>query len=123
MKNWKIILLYIVTFSIAYWVMRKKAKQQAQIKNDNLIVSKKLPFSVDNFYAAVGSIFNIKETTSTLNTLKITLNDPSLFNQDQVIGLGAKGVMKNNSTFSIVFGDFATTLKDVINQDLANQNN
>lgn len=123
MKNWKIILLYIVTFSIAYWVMRSKAKKQAQIKNNNLIVSTKLPFEIDSFYSAIGNKNNIKETKATLNTLKLTLNDPSLFNQNQIMNLGAKGVMKNNDTFSIVFGDFATTLKEVINQDLTEQNN
>lgn len=103
--------------------MRSKAKKQAQIKNNNLIVSTKLPFEIDSFYSAIGNKNNIKETKATLNTLKLTLNDPSLFNQNQIMNLGAKGVMKNNDTFSIVFGDFATTLKEVINQDLTEQNN
>lgn len=114
MKNWKIILLCIVTLSIAYWVIKSKAKKASQTKNTTLTISKKIPFALSDFLMAVGGKDNIKNVDATINNLKIELNNSSLLNKESLKALGAKGILKSNDVWTIIFGDFSLELKEAI---------
>ncbi|MCV3753810.1 PTS transporter subunit EIIB [Ureaplasma zalophigenitalium] len=121
MKNWKIVLLIICTFGIAYFILKKKAKEKALQTNTELTVSKKIPFHMDQFYQAVGGVQNIESSTATLNSLKLVLKKPELVNVTSLKALNAKGILKSNNSYRMTLGDFAMSLSETINQELSNQ--
>lgn len=115
MKKLKIILSYIFTFGIVYFVLKNKAKKRAKNFNNELTISTKLPFRLDNFLNEIGGINNIKSLSSTINTIKIQLNDKSKFNENALKVVKAKGVMwGSNDTLTIILGDFSIELEKQI---------
>ncbi|WP_031488905.1 PTS transporter subunit EIIB [Ureaplasma canigenitalium] len=119
-KNWKIILLYIFTFGIAYFVLRAKAKKRAKMHNEQLSITEKLPFDINDFYSYVGMKDNILDVDATINTLKLQVKDKELINKDNLKKLGVKGILSNGQQISLVIGDFSLKLKEIIKKDIFN---
>ncbi|EDU06560.1 hypothetical protein [Ureaplasma urealyticum] len=113
-----IIFLSIITLGIFAIYFFSKAKKTSQIKNTHLRTSSKIPFSLTAFYDCVGSKDNLANVDATINTLKIELKEASLLNNEELKHLGAKGIMRNQTKISIIFGDFCLELKELIKKDL-----
>lgn len=115
MKKFKIILIYIFTFGIVYFVLKNKAKKRAKIFNKELTLSTKLPFKLDDFLNEIGGMKNIKSLSSTINTIKIQLDDKNKFSDKALDVVKAKGVMWGaNNTVTIILGDFSIELEKQI---------
>lgn len=115
MKKLKIILIYIFTFGIVYFVLKNKAKKRAKSFNKELTLSTKLPFKLNDFLNELGGIDNINFVSSTINTIKIQLNDKTKFNDNALKVAKAKGLMWGvNNTVTIILGDFSIELEKQI---------
>ncbi|MCV3743768.1 PTS transporter subunit EIIB [Ureaplasma sp. ES3154-GEN] len=120
MKNWKIILLIICTFGIAYFILKSQAKKKATQVNKQLTVSHKIPFNINKFYSAVGGLENITSATATINSLKLVFKNEKLVDVNQLKSIDAKGVLKSANSYRMTFGDYAISLADTINQHIKN---
>lgn len=115
MKKWQLRLFYIGTFGIGYFWVKNKAKKVADVQNEEIEVSKEIPFEVQNLLNLFGGIDNITKTDATISSFKVELKDPSLADVEAIKKLGqAKGVMKSGNKLSIVFGDYSKTLDSFI---------
>ncbi len=115
MKKWQLRLFYIGTFGIGYFWVKNKAKKVADVQNEEIEVSKEIPFEVQNLLNLFGGLDNITKTDATISSFKVELKDPSLADVEAIKKLGqAKGVMKSGNKLSIVFGDYSKTLDSFI---------
>ena len=123
MKKWKLILFYIATFSIGYFYIKNKAKKVSKDTtiNEELEISKEIPFEVNKLISILNGIKNIKFCSSTINSLKIELNSIENIDIEEIKKIGAKGVMKSENKLTMLFGDFSKTLDQFINE-LINEN-
>lgn len=119
MSKWKLYFLYVITFGIAYFVINKKAKEQANKVNSELTISDNVPFKLNELYDCVGGKENINKTEANINSLKIYLKDISKTQQDAIKKLGAKGSMISEECVTCLFGDYSKTLHDLITKDLS----
>lgn len=111
MGKFKLILGYIFTFGILYIVLRQRLKKHVASKNKQLTVSTKIPFTIDDLLAALGTKENIITYNSTITTLKVEVKSKPAVNIDHLKKLGTKGVMwGNNQSLILVIGDFAPTV-------------
>ncbi|MDC4163031.1 PTS sugar transporter subunit IIA [Mycoplasma bradburyae] len=110
------IFLNIITLGILKLVATKRAKKISSKVNHELIKSDKLPFSLNDFIEILGKIENIKSSESTLNMIKINVEDKSKVDQDKLKNkLKFKGIMWANTNLSLVCGDYASSLSEQIN--------
>lgn len=114
MNKIKIYLFYIVTFGIGYFILKSKAKKQAVIINDELITTNKIPFKLADFFMALGGKNNIVKSSATINSIKITVKDISLINQDDLGKMGSKGQILSEDAITCLFGDFSQSLHKLI---------
>lgn len=120
MNKFKIALFYICTLGIGYFVLKNKAKKQAQTVNTELTVTNEIPIDINKFIELLGSIENIKETNASINNIKVYVNDVEKIQIDQIKKMGAKGVMLSEGCVTVLFGDFSQKLSKEINKMLQN---
>lgn len=124
MKNKTLILmwlLYIFTFGIAYFVLKKKAIEKVNTTNDNLTVTNKLLIDINEFIKSLGGIDNIKETNATINSINVFIHDNKKIDLDNIKKLGAKGTMVLEKKITCLFGDFSMELSKQLNEILKNK--
>ncbi|WP_052663474.1 hypothetical protein [[Mycoplasma] testudinis] len=119
MKNWKLKLRYIFSFGIYYFVLKKRSKKHAQIQKTELTISEKIPFAIADLVKAIGTWDNVKNYTSTINTLKLDIINRQNVDTNELKKVGAKGIMWNGqNSLVLVFGDYAPTIaKELSLQD------
>ncbi len=119
MKKWKLILFYICTFGIGYFVLKNKAKNISKVENQELEISDDIPFDIDEFISNIGGIENIQETKATISSLNVIYKSKIKnleINYDYIDSLELKGIMKYENKISFVFGDFSKKLSEEINK-------
>lgn len=124
MKKWKLILFYIFTFGVGYFIVRKKAKEISKVENQELEISNNIPFNIDEFISNIGSSKNIEKVEATLSSLNVFYKDKIKnlnINYDYINSLKPKGIMKYEKKISFVFGDFSKKLCDEINKRIKNE--
>ncbi len=115
MKKWQLILFYIFTFGIGYFYIKNKAKKVAEVQNEEIEVSKEIPFEVQNLLNLLGGLDNIIKTDSTISSFKVELRDTNKADIEAIKKLdNTKGVMKSGNKLNIVFGDYSRTLDEFI---------
>lgn len=77
-------------------------------------VSNKLGFDINDLINGLGGMKNIKSVEASLSSLKVTINNKELINQDLIKSLGAKGLMVSAQKVSIIFGDNANAIKEAM---------
>lgn len=121
MQKFYLILGYIFTFGILYFVLHKKAKKYALNSNSEFILSNKIPFKIEKFVNVLGGIENIVNVTNTISTISITIKNRKNVQEFEIKQFKPKSYMWNaNGIITIVFGDFSTILAKNINQMLNN---
>ncbi|WP_033160209.1 hypothetical protein [Mycoplasmoides alvi] len=124
LQKFILILGYIFTFGILFFILKKMAKKQAQVVNDSLIVSNNIPFNIDDFILSLGGLKNIAFCSSTISSIKIKLFDKSLFDEIKFKKFKPKGYMWDaENTLTILFGDFSSALEKFIKNKLTNYEN
>lgn len=121
MRKWKIILFYIVTFGIGYFILKNKAKKMSKVENQELDISYDIPFDIERFLEEAGGKENIIKTEATISSLNIFYNKKIKelsINYDFINSLKPKGIMKYENKISILFGDFSKILSNEINKRL-----
>lgn len=112
------ILISILTFGIFWIYLKNKIEHQKELnknektENTTLRISTKIPFNIDELIKILGTEKNIKSVDASLNTLKIEFLDKNLIDEESIKKIGAKGLIFSGNKISIIFGDFAITLKD-----------
>lgn len=119
MKKTSLIMLYIFTFGIAYFVLKAKAKKHAITVNNELTLSYDIPFKLEDFYSSVGGKENITNIEANINSIKVFVNDIEKVNQDSIKKLGAKGSMLSENCVTCLFGDYSKKLDEVLKNELA----
>lgn len=118
-QHFILIIGYIFTFGILYFVLNKKAKKQATISNDSLTLTNKIPFNVNDFVTSLGGFSNIEFSSSTISSIRIKLRDKNHFDEDKFKKFKPKGYMWDaNNTITILFGDFSFALDEAIKKNL-----
>ncbi|SHH15092.1 PTS system D-glucosamine-specific IIA component, Glc family /PTS system D-glucosamine-specific IIB component, Glc family /PTS system D-glucosamine-specific IIC component, Glc family [Clostridium grantii DSM 8605] len=80
---------------------------------------------------ALGGIKNVENVDACVTRLRLTVKEPSLVDRDMIKNLGAAGIFEAASSFQIIFGIEAESLKDSISNilkaqvvtDIANKEN
>lgn len=119
MRKRSLYALYIFTFGIAYFVIKKKAKDRANLVNDELIVSDEVPFEMEKFYNCLGGKENITSCDANINSIKIFVKDIEKINQTEIKKLGAKGSMLSENCVTCLFGDYSKKLDELLKKDLS----
>lgn len=92
--------------------------QEKNISNNqptsNFKVSNKLGFDINKLIDGLGGMKNIKSVDASLSSLKVTIDNKELINQDLIKSLGAKGLMISAQKVSIIFGDNANAIKEAM---------
>ncbi|MGL4647712.1 MAG: hypothetical protein ACRCVI_03205 [Mycoplasmoidaceae bacterium] len=114
MSKFKLYLLYVCTFGIAYFYLKNKAKQIAHVENEELTLSDEIKINVDQLISALGTISNITNCDHTISAVKVYVKDLSIVNVDGIKKLGVKGVMKGKDYISFIVGDYSHLLKEKI---------
>lgn len=115
MSKLKIYLFYIFTFGIGYFILKSKAKKQANSTNDKLITTNKIPFELEDFFSALGGKNNIIKSSATISSIKIIVNNIELIKQDDLEKMGSKGQILSEDAITCLFGDFSQSLNELIN--------
>ncbi|MGL4616743.1 MAG: hypothetical protein ACRCUM_00740 [Mycoplasmoidaceae bacterium] len=120
MKNGKIklYLLYIFTFGLAYFYLKKQAKKLQGIENDKLTLSEEIPIDINKLIEYLGKEENIVSTSNTISSIKIFVKDISKIEIDKIKKLGVKGLIKGKDYISFLFGDFSHLLKAEIDKKI-----
>ncbi|WP_255565826.1 PTS sugar transporter subunit IIA [Mycoplasma sp. E35C] len=114
------VFLNIITLGIIRIVANKKAKRMSSQVNQELKISNKLPFNLDNFVRALGSWDNLQSSEATLNMIKISVVDKNKINPDQIKKeFKIKGIMWSGNNLSLVCGDYAISLSEQINSRIS----
>lgn len=111
-------MFYIFTFGIGYFVVKNKAKKHANTVNEELTVTKKVMIDINKFVETLGGKENISNTTSSINSIKVFVNDIEKVNQDEIKKLGAKGTILSEGCITCLFGDFSQELSKEMNKTL-----
>lgn len=111
----KTTIYYICTFGIGYLIAKNKAKKTANVVNDKLIVTEKVPFDINKLIQAIGGETNYVSNNATINSIKIKVKDLNLVDKDTIKKLGAKGTMIGDMEITCLFGDFSKKLSEMIN--------
>lgn len=101
----KIKLFYIFTFGVGYLLAKKKAKNAANITNDQILTTRSVNFEISNLVSALGKSQNIVEINSTISNLKVKVKDIKKVNVEDIKKLGAVGTLINIDVITILFGD------------------
>lgn len=101
----KIKLFYIFTFGAGYLLAKKKAKNSANITNDQILTTRSVNFEISNLVSALGKSQNIVEINSTISNLKVKVKDIKKVNVEDIKKLGAVGTLINIDVITILFGD------------------
>lgn len=117
--KFKLYLIYIFTFGIAYFYLKNQAKKLKGVENDHLTLSEEIPIDVDKLIEYLGNKKNIISTTNTISSIKIFVNDLSKIDIDKVKKLGVKGLIKGKDYISFIFGDFSHLLKMEIDKKIS----
>lgn len=116
-----IMFLTIITFGIFKIYLNDKVEKAKKPKEcsttktpaiDELKVSKKIPFKIEELVEYLGGFQNIEKFDASLNSLKVTFKEKTLVSQEKIKNLGAKGIMFSEHTISIIFGDYSLFLKE-----------
>lgn len=91
---------------------KKVAKKSISNLESSFKVSDKIPFALEDLVKFLGSKENIREIDASLNSLKVLIKDKTKVDQIKIKELGAKGIMLSSDKVSIIFGDYATILKE-----------
>ncbi|MEF9985215.1 MAG: hypothetical protein RSA40_02535 [Malacoplasma sp.] len=118
MSKMKIVIFYIITLGIGYFVLKAKAKKQATVINDKLITTDKVPFAIDKLFDALGGKDNVVKCSSTINSIKIFIKNVTLIKQDDLKKMGSKGLILSEDSITCLFGDFSQSLDKLICQNL-----
>lgn len=118
MNKFVLWMFYIFTFGFGYLYLKNKAKKHAIVVNDELIVTKKVMIDIEKFIVLLGGKENIINTSSSINSIKVFLNDVEKVNQDEIKKLGAKGTILSEGCITCLFGDFSQELSKEMNEKL-----
>lgn len=110
----KIYLFYIITFGIGYFILKSKAKKKANVTNEQLTTTNKIPFKLEDFFDALGGKDNIVKSSATINSIKIVVNNIELIKQDDLKKMGSKGQILSEDAITCLFGDFSQSLNSLI---------
>lgn len=113
------VFLQIITFGLIwiYW-----NKQKAKFSQENqLSVATKTNFDVEKLIELVGNKDNILEVTNTHTKVKIQFKDRHQVNQNEINNLkGVSGIFFNDQTITIIVGNEAKLIQELINQNINN---
>lgn len=113
------VFLQIITFGLIwiYW-----NKQKAKFSQENqLSVATKTNFDVEKLIELVGNKDNILEVTNTHTKVKIQFKDRYQVNQNEINNLkGISGIFFNDQTITIIVGNEAKLIQELINQNINN---
>lgn len=113
------VFLQIITFGLIwiYW-----NKQKAKFSQENqLSVATKTNFDVEKLIELVGNKDNILEVTNTHTKVKIQFKDRYQVNQNEINNLkGVSGIFFNDQTITIIVGNEAKLIQELINQNINN---
>jgi PTS system D-glucosamine-specific IIC component len=115
-KNNSSLIPIILTFGIAYFFIKRKARKLASIQSNELKYNDKIKFNINNFVNKLGGKQNIVSSTSTINSLKLVLKDASNVKKENLDKFGIHGFMKNNNTLTLIFGDNAIAIKEALDK-------
>lgn len=118
MGKFKLTLFYIVTFGIGYFVLKNKAKKQATVTNEELIVTEKIPFDISTLIKAVGGLENIKDCSAKINSITFLLVDSENIDVKTIKQLGAKGTIIKEDGITCLFGDYSQALESEIKKNI-----
>lgn len=113
------VFLQIITFGLIwiYW-----NKQKAKFNQENqLSYATKTNFDVDKLIELVGTKDNILEVTNTHTKVKIQFKDRHQVSQNEINNLkGVSGIFFNDQTITIIVGNEAKLIQELINQNVNN---
>ena len=112
--NKKIILFYIFTFGIGYFIIKKNNTK----KYNDISGTHKIDFDIKKLIIYLGGYDNIVNVTSTINNLKVELKNIDLINIDEIKKLNAIGTLKNNNCITILFGDNSQYIAKLLSNEL-----
>lgn len=131
MPVWEIVLLVIALLfavvSIGIWIWNVNAAKKLRSQQENNSIKsnnkpQKFPFKLQNFILDLGGIDNIKETTATVNKIKVEVIDHSKINFNNLKKIKNRGILEQNDSVSLVLGTYCNSLSTAIN-DLIKMNN
>ncbi|WP_029513222.1 PTS sugar transporter subunit IIA [Mycoplasmopsis primatum] len=116
-----IVLLTIITLGFCWLHWHIKNKKIQQIKKGEI---KKLDPSIkiDELISLLGSSDNITAVESSISTLKCTVKNKDLINVEKIKSLKyVTGIMVSTSRISLVVGDYAKKINEIMNQEFMNK--
>lgn len=131
MPVWEIVLLVIALLfavvSIGIWIWNVNVAKKLRNQQENSSTKcynkpQKFPFKLQNFILDLGGIDNIKETTATVNKIKVEVIDHSKINFNNLKKIKNRGILDQNDSVSLLLGTYCNSLSTAIN-DLIKMNN
>ncbi|WP_375315531.1 DUF4330 family protein [Spiroplasma endosymbiont of Tipula paludosa] len=103
-----ILLVFIIACLINMIFLKNKNSTEKQWQ-------KLIPFKVDVFIDYLGTISNIIEAQATNTKIKIIIKDIKQVNIEKIRKLKQQGIIKQTNAISIIFGNYAKALSEIIN--------
>lgn len=119
----QVLLFSLLTFGVFYIILNMKIKESKKQtekiteSQQTLTTTDEIPFQIAEFIELLGGSANLINIDSTLNTLKVEVVDILKVDTDGIKKLGAKGILKTSNKLSIIFGDYASHLKNQMAAD------
>lgn len=111
--------LNIITLGIFSLCLKNKAKKVSNKINQELTYEKKYDFNIENFVKDLGGIENFLEVSSTLSTVKISLNDMTKIDSNLKQKYKINGLSKTKNTLFLVFGNNSIAIANDLNKILS----
>ncbi|MDR1991869.1 MAG: hypothetical protein LBP70_04050 [Mycoplasmataceae bacterium] len=118
MRKFKWILLNIITFGILYIYVKHQAKKNNAKINDQLQISDKVDFKLDDLIEDLGGVDNILDSSATMSTLKINLKNAETLTKEKFAKYKIHGFMKNTNQVILVFGDNAQVINVMLQEKI-----
>lgn len=118
MKKSTYIFLLVITFGLFYFYVKSQAKKQSLTHNDNIIITTKYQFDINDLIKDLGTKSNIKEVSSTINSIIIKLNDTNLVNPQLKDIYKIKGINKTANSLILLIGDNAKTIAEDLKKSI-----
>ena len=119
MNNFVYNFLNIITLGIFSICWKNKAKKVSNKINQELTYEKKYDFNIENFVKDLGGIENFLEVSSTLSTVKISLNDMTKIDSNLKQKYKINGLSKTKNTLFLVFGNNSIAIANDLNKMLS----
>lgn len=112
-------ILYIVAIIVVVaLILLFIGVRRANNKKNKQVDLVALPFDIEEFIEALGSINNIVDVTGTISKVTFKLDDNSKVDFNKISEYGASGTVETSSGVTFIFGNISKSIETLVKEKL-----